>query len=222
VEKRKVLLEDKERCRKWIEASDRLPVANEARERAERLLERLNGLTRLRERGKELAREKDDITHNLARLEHVREAQERFRRLEKWPDRLKKLEGLGRKWMNLRKGRAEAAAFMERYREIPILTQTVVRLEQQAERLKQLKKLRESLVDTRDRICRGRELCEEREAQIKQLVAEWATLLQQLGKCPTCGSRIDASVIDHIMEEVRGGLERAAVGRENQEDPPTA
>ncbi|MFC4077915.1 AAA family ATPase [Salinithrix halophila] len=86
------------------------------------------------------------------------------------------------------------------------------------ERLKRLTACKEELRDRRKRLRDGIRYRNERDREIRAWTEQLAAILETLGRCPTCGSPISGSALEHILEEYRGGVSGAAAGREDQRD----
>jgi DNA repair protein SbcC/Rad50 len=88
---------------------------------------------------------------------------------------------------------------------IPMLEEQVQRVEAKAIHLKSFIQFAKQLSDVRDRIEVGERFCQEKNSEIADLTGEWAQLLQEMEKCPTCGSPIQRSMVEYIIAEYRGG-----------------
>jgi exonuclease SbcC len=139
----------------------------------------------------------------------VRGLEQKVARLNVLKQLEKKLETLSREL-----GRSRRLAG-NNHQLVQCLQEVLPGLEEKAERLHKLRQLHEKWADVTQRITRGQAFLADRQKEMDRLINEWAKLLTRLGKCPTCNSRIDASVIEHIMEEYRGGFSHAAAGRED-------
>ncbi|GGA34678.1 hypothetical protein GCM10007416_04460 [Kroppenstedtia guangzhouensis] len=137
---------------------------------------------------------------------------------------LDQLEGLGRRYRALVGLLPKIRALGQEKKQLHNRLRKLVDLpEEQVEKLNDLVEKRGRLLsleqvwrDCRRRLSRGRRFLKEKGDVIDRYTGQLAALLRALGRCPTCSSPIDDSVLDHIMEEYGGGMAGAAAGREDQ------
>jgi exonuclease SbcC len=215
-EKWRRVQKDKEESVKIIGAAVHLPLAQAALDGLGAKKEKLIKLLRLRDKWNETKREKEQQEHLRLRLGRVPETDHLVRGLEQKVARLNVLKQLEKKLETLSRelGRSRRLAG-NNHQLVQCLQEVLPGLEEKAERLHKLRQLHEKWADVTQRITRGQAFLADRQKEMDRLINEWAKLLTRLGKCPTCNSRIDASVIEHIMEEYRGGFSHAAAGRED-------
>ncbi|WP_124727503.1 AAA family ATPase [Staphylospora marina] len=221
-ENRKKTAQEIKVCRRWIVASSRLPQAftllTEARQASERW--------------KDLCRQADQLQKIVVERETAQTVRDRFRcvpdalravsEVETMTPRLARMEKMRNEWL---KWSGEKRRLVEETRKwsrvseiLPLLSGT----ELLHKRLKDLSALNEELTDTRKRIKDGREYLKQINRDMVHLLKRLEESLRSLGKCPTCMTPLEGSVIEHILEEYGGGIARAAVGREDQETQGTA
>lgn len=88
--------------------------------------------------------------------------------------------------------------------------------EQEVQQAVKLMQKNDRLRDISNRLEEGRLFLKKNEEEIRIRTEQLATLFQQMGKCPTCGSVIDGSVVKHFSEGYQeGGMMDAAAGRED-------
>jgi DNA repair protein SbcC/Rad50 len=205
--------------RQLIQAADRLPLAEEALRSSEAKKQTGMRLIQLKSKWDNLREQRSHWEKEQKRLEQVPEAGRSYEAAREKMSRLKTLMQLGAKVKSLQKeigflrGRVS-----EQQRRARGLGTVLPPLESKSELLRKLKTFHRNLTDVRDRISRGKQYIHDQEQTIIRLTNEWAELLKQQGTCPTCGSPISGSIIEHIMNEYQGGYARAAAGRENQAD----
>lgn len=134
-------------------------------------------------------------------------------RLEEKEKMLKRLAGLQPRYMRVKLGKKEVNKVLQATERLPV--QKVTRLEQMAERLAWLRKQAQKRADLRSRLEKGAVYLKNNAEQFDRLTEELVSHLRKLGRCPLCGSEIGSSVLEHLMEEYRGGVTGAAAGRED-------
>ncbi|SFS60179.1 AAA family ATPase [Marininema halotolerans] len=73
-------------------------------------------------------------------------------------------------------------------------------------RLKSLRQRAQDLQDRRSRIAQGIAYKTKQEQHINEYIEGLSGVLAELGRCPTCGSEVDGSVVEHIVKEYQGGM----------------
>lgn len=215
-DQRQRVQEEKEICLRTIEKSQALPQVKEHLVSMEFKQERLVHLRRIKSRWDELHRQRKREEETLQKLAHVPEMAETMEKLQNKVVRQQRFIQINEKWRSIQQEKRKIQRAIHVNSEVPQLLNTILPgLEQKAERLRRLIAAYEKWADVSGRIARGKRFSQEKEKEIASLTDQWAELLAKLEKCPTCGSRINASVIEHIMEEYRGGESHAAAGRED-------
>jgi exonuclease SbcC len=210
---------EKEESRRVIQAADQLPLAEEALLSSEAKKEIGMRMIRLKTKWDALNEQRNYWENELARLGQVPEASRSYETAHERMTRLKTLKHLAGRLESLQKDIGSLRnTVKEQRRRSQVLGTVVPPLESRKELLQKLISFHANLMDVRARIARGKQFINEQEQTILRLTKEWAKLLKQQGACPTCGSPISGSVIEHIMKEYQGGYSRAAAGRENQTD----
>ncbi|EGK13714.1 AAA family ATPase [Kroppenstedtia eburnea] len=195
----------------WVETGRTMEV-EEHLSQLIKVQERLRLLTPLRENLKRVQRE-------AARQRRICSATAGIDQMD--PDQL---ERLGRRYQVLAglfpKVRAlgrEKERLQNRLRQLVHLPEEQVeKLSDLVEKRGRLLKLEQGWRDCRERLSRGRRFMADNGDEIARCTNQLAALLRELGRCPTCSSPIDDSVLEHIMEEYGGGMAGAAAGREDQ------
>ncbi|SDX15322.1 AAA domain-containing protein [Marininema mesophilum] len=113
----------------------------------------------------------------------------------------------------LRQVQEEKRQLRERLRQTKSLPESeTIELIELQERLQSLYQRAKDLQDRRKRILHGFEYKAKQEIEIKKYIEGLSGVLTALGRCPTCGSDIDGSVVEHIVEEYQGGKRGATRG----------
>lgn len=118
----------------------------------------------------------------------------------------------------LRQERGQVLRTLKQTRTLTEAIRAVTAAEEIYGRWRVLVQSAQRLDDCRKRLEEGRKYLNANAEVIAANTSQMVRLFQQLGRCPTCGSPVDSSVLQHILAEVRGGVSHAAVGRENQRD----
>ncbi len=215
-DQRQRVLEEKETCLRTIENSQALPQVKNHLASIEHKQDRLALFNNIKKRLDQLHREKKREEETLNRYAHVQELSGIIEKLQNQVGRQKQFIDLIGKWRDFQQEKQKIQHMIQANLEVPRLSNTILPgLEQKAERLRRLTAVHEKWADVVSRLAIGKQFTKEKEKEIARITDQWAKLLTRLEKCPTCGSRIDASVIEHIMEEYRGGKSHAAAGRED-------
>ncbi|MFD1426216.1 AAA family ATPase [Kroppenstedtia sanguinis] len=174
--------------------------------------ERLRQLIPLREQRRRVQREADrqrricSVTAGIDQLDPDQ--------LERLGKRYQVLVGLLPKAQAL--GREKELLHHRLRQRVHLPEEEVEKLSSLVEKRDHLLKLEQGWKDCRERLSRGRRFLADKGDEIERCTGHLATLLRELGRCPTCSSPIDDSVLEHIMEEYGGGMAGAAAGREDQ------
>jgi DNA repair exonuclease SbcCD ATPase subunit len=205
-------------CRRTLTMTEKLAEAAEVLDNLEHRRVRLQTLRRLhvlyRTCKNEQARYQqrlrltdgvDAVSAVISRLDEKRTLHDRMLRLK---PRLHRI----------RQDRERMVRTLERTSTLAEAVRAVTAAEEAYERWRALAQSAQRLGDCRKRLEDGRKYLKTNAETIEAHTSQMLRLFQQLGRCPTCGSPVDGSVLQHILAEVRGGVSHAAVGRENQRD----
>lgn len=88
-------------------------------------------------------------------------------------------------------------------------------IETKLSRLSKLQAYLTDLTDKRKRISIGYKCLTDVNKSLQELVKEYGDLLAEHGECPICGSEINDHLIQHVLQELEGGSNYAAAGRED-------
>jgi exonuclease SbcC len=213
---------EKARCLHVIDQSKELPRAGEWIRSLEAKRDRRMRLVSVDQRLRETQERRNRVEVWIKKLRPVSVSLKSLSSLEKEAARFQVFSRLQSGWISLVSEKKELTAAKEKFRRVPEALELLPSLEFKAARLNGLLGKHQELADVRSRIGIGKEFVGKKEQEAAALMKQWADALRLMGKCPTCGTRVDASVFEHIMEEFGGGLSRAAAGRENQENQRAA
>lgn len=96
------------------------------------------------------------------------------------------------------------------------LNEQYPKVEQRLIRYQQLLGIREKYRDNQKSLQVGREYLKSRIQRIEEFSQAYMELLKLSGRCPTCGSPIDALLLDRLEQELCGGEKYAAIGRADE------
>ncbi|MCH5586421.1 AAA family ATPase [Shimazuella sp. AN120528] len=125
------------------------------------------------------------------------------------------------KWKQIWENTCERKQKVEQYLKINegFLANLQLHLPEVETKLSLLAKLQTYLVDLTDkrkRIAIGYQCIAEVNNTLQGLLKEYGALLTEHGECPICGSEINDHLIQHLLQELEGGSNYAAAGREDQ------
>ena len=89
-------------------------------------------------------------------------------------------------------------------------------LEQHLARYHRLTEVLEKYRQNQKSLSMGHDYLQQRIQNIEEISQEYMELLKLSGRCPTCGSPISASLLEHLEQELCGGGKYAAVGRADE------
>ncbi|SMO55836.1 AAA family ATPase [Melghirimyces algeriensis] len=133
--------------------------------------------------------------------------------LEEAGQRLKVLKGLAPRYQEVINEKKKMEKRLRNLDHLPV--REVDELEQLTERFRMLVNKREALKELQQRIDRGRKYLADNGEEMDRWMKALADQFRRMGQCPTCGSEISQDTLEHMMREHRGGMDRAAAGREN-------
>ena len=148
----------------------------------------------------------DKVPQGIQELEKLDEKHERFQVLQPL---IRRKEKNARELLHWRKVQKQSQDTLE------VLQEVVPKIAEKEALKAKLVDLHQSRIEYQKRIATGKTYIKEKEKEIIHCTREWARLLKKIRKCPTCGTPISRSVLEHIMEEYQGGISRAAAGRED-------
>lgn len=132
-------------------------------------------------------------------------AEERMAVIEERRQRLTRLEELARGYRQATAGLREVEGALTQMAAVPQVEEAVTDAASKQQRLHHLTELREQLVDRDARLAKGSQMVAELERDLQNSLREYGALLQRIGRCPTCGSQVDAAHIEAILAELAGG-----------------
>lgn len=136
--------------------------------------------------------------------------------MERKRDRLEKLMKLNQAWEDINGRKEKAENFLKANQ--AVLTNSQLHLPEVETKLFLLTQLQFYFVelnDKRNRISTGYHCLAEVNKKLHDLVKEYGELLAEHGECPVCGSEINDHLIQHLLQELKGGSTYAATGRED-------
>ncbi|MBA4494417.1 AAA family ATPase [Paenactinomyces guangxiensis] len=216
LEKKQKIEQEQEICFKKIEQSQALPQVEGLLSSLEQKQRQLIQMYKVQKRWQQMLRQRQREQRVAQQLVHVPDV---IKMTEKMQDKLSQLKSfiqLSVKWKKVNAEIQHIHHIVKTCEGVPqLLDKKLPDLEQKLDRLHRLRIVGEKWADTRRRVGKGKQFCREKAEEMARLTDQWAGLLKQLERCPTCGSHIDSSVLEHIMEEYRGGSSHAAAGRED-------
>ncbi|MEW9031977.1 MAG: AAA family ATPase [Planifilum fimeticola] len=180
---------------------------------AERLLERLDRLRRLRNHRLLLARDMDRERRVVERTVSLPAAGLLVDDLGEAVRKLRKLEERRKRWVGMRGERAEVERTLRRLEEAQKAEALWGGLEASCRLFQSLKERRDRLEELRERIEKGMRYIAEREEEIRRKSEEMIRAFERMGRCPTCGMRFGPDLLKHLSEELQGGESGAAAGK---------
>jgi DNA repair protein SbcC/Rad50 len=210
------LQQEKERTLETVKQGEHIPEAERRLAGLSRSQKRFEQLLRLQNKRNQIKEKKAGLETFVLRLKNVPQGMRELEKLAEKHERFKVLQPLKRRkeknarelkyWRQVQKQNQEA---------LEVLEKVVPNIEEKEALKKKLNDLHQSRLDCQKRIAIGKKYIREKEQEILHCTREWIRLLKKIGKCPTCGTPIGHSVLQHIMEEYQGGISRAAAGRED-------
>lgn len=210
------LQQEKERTLETVKQGEHIPEAERRLAGLSRSQKRFEQLLRLQNKRNQIKEKKAGLETFVLRLKNVPQGMRELEKLAEKHERFKVLQPLKRRkeknarelkyWRQVQKQNQEA---------LEVLEKVVPNIEEKEALMKKLDDLHRSRLDCQKRIATGKKYIQEKEQEILRCTREWIRLLKKIGKCPTCGTPIGHSVLQHIMEEYQGGISRAAAGRED-------
>lgn len=219
LEKKRQITIELEICEQRIQESSQLPVLEQLLVSLGHKQQRLIQLDRLKGKWQQHKQQHDRALKVLQLLAEIPTAIKMVEQIHVQAGRLKSLTQLKSQWQSNQKEKQQVGQMLSHSPHLSeLMKQGLPDLDEKINRLSRLKILHEKWTNVHWRVEKGTKFCQEKEKEIVSLTNNWAQLLKKMGKCPTCGSQIHASIIEQMLEEYQGGFSRAAAGREDQTD----
>jgi exonuclease SbcC len=209
-------------CRRLIADTSKLPQAFTLLAESQQTSEKWKSLCRLADHLQRITVERATAHTVRDKFRCVPDALRSVSEAETLAPRLARLERVRNEWLKWSGEKRRALEESRKWGRVPEILPLLSGTELLYKRMKDLTVLSGELDDTRKRIKDGREYLEQVNRDMVHLLGLLEESLRSLGKCPTCMTPLEGSVIEHILKEYGGGIARAAVGREDQEAQGTA
>lgn len=122
-------------------------------------------------------------------------------------------------WLQLRQEKEKYNQLLSSTAHVMVWTsEKVPELEHQLIRYHRLTEVLEQYRQIQTSLSVGQDYLQQRIQNIEEISQEYMELLKLSGRCPTCGSPISASLLEHLEQELYGGGKYAAVGRADESD----
>lgn len=153
----------------------------------------------------------------LQELKRLPEALSRFHRLQEQKNRIEVLSRCLYAWSSLQKTQKQHQEVLQKTEKaIDWMTHRSSWLDHQLNRYEQLLDLYLRYQEVKNRLSIGRDYLNDRIQEVVESSEQYMELLQLQGKCPTCGSKVDATLLEHLKHELYGGEKYAAVGKTDE------
>lgn len=155
----------------------------------------------------------------MNKLQTLPKAIEKYEQLLHVQDRMKRLQAVQKAWQQLQQGKQVHVEMMRTTDKLIQWTNERRDEFQQAfAKYQQLSELSARYQKTKKQLTVGGEYLQDRIREMGRYTQQYMELLKKLGKCPTCGSLVDSSLLEHLEEELYGGAIYAAAGRADEND----
>lgn len=198
---------EKERLCALLEATGGLGEALEKRILLEEKAARYRRLQELRERREQNLHFQGEARRRLQAAGQVEDARLRLAALEQKATRLSLCRELSRRLALLRRERAGLERVLSFTAALSRAGERFERLARLPLVLGELYRQRARLLDVRDRLARGRKFLQEKEREVAEKAGQYAALLRELGRCPTCFTPVDRRTAERIAAHLTEGVE---------------
>lgn len=212
------IAQEKEEYGKWLKQKENILFVDRVLSDTERKIQIVNQLIRLHRKWESVQQEKQIAKMQLSQKHHVFMTDEKLEKVTQKQQQLVKMRQLKEKLIWVLQEKEVHHTLLSKASEMGAVDQTVKKLEQTVRKVALLSSIRLRWEDVKARVLRGRQFQKEKETEIALLIQKWAQALKNLKKCPTCGSEIHSSVMEHIIQEYQGGDSYVAAGREYPTD----
>lgn len=210
--------EERKRWQKVQSRTVRLEEGAQYLREAEGLHERIRRLERLKTRWADFRRDMKQCKRVIARTDSLDTASQLMETLGDAVLRLRNLQALQRERSDLQKERMNAVHLLRRLEGAEQARALWEDLEASCRLYQKLVDRRNKLEDLRERTGKAIHYIAEREEEIRRKSEELIRAFKRLGRCPTCGSVFGPSLLQHLAEEIQGGVLDAAAGKGDSED----
>lgn len=153
----------------------------------------------------------------LQSLKRLPEAWDRFHQLQ---DQKNRIEALGRclhTWSKIQETKKQYLAVLQKTEGvIHWMTHRRAWMDDQLERYERLLDLCLRHQDVKHRLSIGQEYLNERIKEVVENSEQYLELLQHQGKCPTCGAKVNTTLLEQLKHELYGGEKYAVAGRTDE------
>lgn len=217
-EKQILISQGKEICLERLKQSQDLPKVEQLLTEIEAKKSKWNRIHQIHTRWKELSSVQQQLVNLIDSYSKVPQSIEMIQVVQQKAEQLLHFSTLHHRWEQQRREKKQLLYLLEQRKDVPQLAVRLPQIEEKWKKWLRLRELYDRQMEIRQRIEIGKQFCQDKTEQIMIWTEEWARLLKKMGKCPTCGSSIHSSIMEHIMEEYRGGINYAAAGREDQKN----
>lgn len=146
------------------------------------------------------------VRQQLLATAGVEEGYQHLALAEQKSERLFFCQGLFQRLSLLRSERLGIEELLRRTADLPRAREKLEHLMQLPLRLKELSRQHGRLLDVQDRLARGQRFLKEKEEEVAEKARAYATLLKEMGRCPTCFAPVDRHMAERIVAHLSEGM----------------
>lgn len=216
-QKRKRVQSEKLECQAFLQQTQELTAAEKAYQHLGEQIVKLKRLTTIFERWKQVRTATTRINQQLDGLKSIPALMEAYEACISKIEQYQRLQKHYQSWTLIQQEKGRVHQVVSSTEEgVRWLNERYPELERQLERYQRLIEIKEKYQETRKSLRVGRDYLQQRIQEIEENMKEYMELLKQFGRCPTCGSSIDALLLERLEQELYGGEKYAAVGRTDE------
>lgn len=218
-EKQRRVQREKEQYQAFLHKTRDLSEWEKASQTIYEQMDKWKRLATIRERWNQQQALKDAMQKRVDALQVIPGLMKGYDHCAQMIERVQQLQKYHRLWLKIEQEK-------ERYGRVLSSTEKAVHwlndqypiLEQQLKRYDHLLKIRTKHQQVQKSLAVGRGHLRQRMQTIEEYTQQYMELLKLLGRCPTCGSPINTTLLDRLEQELCGGEKYAAVGRTDEID----
>lgn len=155
----------------------------------------------------------------LHKLKDIPKLVEGYEKLDRGIDRFRQLRKCQSAWFQIEEKKKQCNQYLDLVD--PVMAWSTKRFPELEERMIHYQRLTEvfrKYKQIQKNLSVGKEYLRQQMQKIEESTQAYMELLKISGRCPTCGSPVSTSLLDHLEQELYGGGKYAAVGRADERD----
>ncbi|SHE41397.1 AAA domain-containing protein [Seinonella peptonophila] len=193
------LREDQQKYRSKIDQTANIPTAEKRVQYVEGIFSTLAKLNRLYQQWSQFSQEKFQYMGVQEHTAQIGEADSKLQHLVHKHERLIELQALAARSKSYRHNRASIESRLQQTKESDHWNQRFQACEVKYQQLLTLRKITSAYHDNQNRLILGKKFIHDKQVELELFTTQYMDLLEQIGRCPTCGAAVHEASIEHVL-----------------------